>query len=85
MRSNRELLMSQIIQDMAVVLPIWMMMTTTNIIVMTKLENIRSAVMESPLSQHLIMILYQSLSKLVKLYFSQMIDGLGLLRWYIFT
>ena len=39
-RYYRELLMSQIIQDMAVVLPIWILMMTTNIIVLTSLENI---------------------------------------------
>ena len=80
MRSYQELLMFQIIQDMYVVLPIWMLMTTTKIIVLTNLENIQSDVTENPLLQHLIMISYQSFSKLVKLYLSQMMDGPGLLR-----
>ena len=50
--------MSQIIQNMAVVLPIWMLMMTTKIFVLKKLENIRSAVTASPLSQHLRMMIY---------------------------
>ena len=53
------------------------------IIVLANLENIRSAVTESPLSQHLIMIFYQSFSKLAKLYLSQIMDGPGSLRWII--
>ena len=36
-RSYQESLMSQIIQDMAVVLPIWMLMMTTKIFVLTNL------------------------------------------------
>ena len=72
--------MSQIIQDMDVVLTIWMMMMTTKIIVTTKLDNIRSAVTASTLSQYLRMISYQSFSKLVELYFSLIMDGPGLLR-----
>ena len=36
-RSYRELLMPQIIQDMTVVVPIWMLMMTTKIIVLTNL------------------------------------------------
>ena len=39
-RSYRELLMLQIIQDMAVVLPIWMLVMTMEIIVSTNSENI---------------------------------------------
>ena len=69
--------MSQIIQDMSVVLPICVMMITMKIIVLINLEKIRSAVSENPLSQHLIMISYQSFSKLAKLFFSQMTDGPG--------
>ena len=72
--------MSQIIQDIVVVLPIRMLMTKTEIIVLANLENIRSSVTASPLSQHLRMISYQSFSKLAKLYLSQMLDDPGLLR-----
>ena len=69
---------------MAVVLPIWMMIMITKIIVLTNLVKIWSAVTESLLSQHLRMTSYQSFLILAELYFSQMMDDLGLLRWNIF-
>ena len=72
--------MHQTIQDMAVVLPILMMMMTTKIFLLTNLDNIISAITESLLLQHLRMISYQSFSKLAKLFFSQMTDGPGSLR-----
>ena len=81
MRSYRELWMSQIIQYMAVVLLICILMMTTKINILTNLEINWSAFMPILLSQHLRMISYQSFSKLSKIYFSQMMDGPGSLRW----
>ena len=60
LRSYRELLMSQIIQYIAAVLPIWMLMMTTKIIVLTNLEKIQRAVKEIPILRHHRMISYQS-------------------------